>query len=149
MKYQNCLLKPKNKQNIEQLVMMGDTTYFVLFKADFSNMLKIKGVLKYKCQHKFILFTQIEKQDNKRLVLSIKQKEEADSQFPQDGSSINLLGDVEELQLYFEDKQKCAQTKQFIDYNRSNGEQLRVKAMDRFLESQDILFVPREESKSK
>ena len=52
--------------------MMGDTTYFVLFKADFSNMLKIKGVLKYKCQHKFILFTQIEKQDNKRLVLSIK-----------------------------------------------------------------------------
>ena len=72
MKYQNCLLKPKNKQNIEQLVMMGDTTYFVLFKADFSNMLKIKGVLKYKCQHKFILFTQIEKQDNKRLVLSIK-----------------------------------------------------------------------------
>ena len=62
--------------------MMGDTTYFVLFKADFSNMLKIKGVLKYKCQHKFILFTQIEKQDNKRLVLSIKEKEEADSQFP-------------------------------------------------------------------
>ena len=131
--------------------MMGDSTYFILFKADFSDMHRIKGVLKYKCQHKFILFTVIEKVDNKRLVLSIKQKEENDNNFPSDsssGTSMSFAGEVEELQLYFEDKQKCLQTKQFIDYNRSNGEQLRVKAIERFLDSQDILFIPREESKT-
>ena len=61
---------------------------------------------------------------------------------------MSFAGEVEELQLYFEDKQKCLQTKQFIDYNRSNGEQLRVKAIERFLDSQDILFIPREESKT-
>ena len=58
--------------------MMGDTTYFVLFKADFSNMRKIKGVLKYKCQHKFILSTITEKQDSNRLNLTIQMEDNAE-----------------------------------------------------------------------
>ena len=126
---------------------MGDTTYFVLFKADFSNMRKIKGQLKYKCQHKFILATIIEKQDSNRLNLTIQREDETDYFDSNNGNSPTIAGDVEEISLYFEDKAKCTQTKQFIDYNRSNGEELRNKAIERFLESQDTLMLPREEFK--
>ena len=91
--------------------MMGDTTYFVLFKADFSNMRKIKGQLKYKCQHKFILQTLIEKQDSNRLNLTIQRKDENDPMFASIDSSSNNIPEAEEISLYFEDKAKCIQTK--------------------------------------
>ena len=35
--YQNCLLKTKQKHEIQQLVMMGDPVFLVLLKADFTN----------------------------------------------------------------------------------------------------------------
>ena len=105
--------------------MMGDTTYFILFKADFTNMKQIKGQLKYKCQHKFILSTTVEKQDSNRLNLTIQRDCLDDSpQFgdKRDINSPSFNTDIEEISLYFEDKMKCNQTRQFIDYNRSNGE---------------------------
>ena len=64
--------------------------------------------------------------------MTIQRKDEEDPMFTSIDSS---SAETEEISLYFEDKAKCIQTKQFIDYNRSNGEELRNKAIERFLES--------------
>jgi len=116
--------------------MMGDSIFFVLFKADFSDITNIKGVLRFKCPHKFIVDCSIDRNDPKRLMLVVL-KDHATSALIH-GQHLITGGTVEDegltedhlhLNLYFESREKAHETKDFIEFNRKMILENQFKAM--------------------
>ena len=69
-KYQNCQLRirPRDKKSApEKLVMMGDGTYLVLFKIDFTDMEHIKGELVLKIGYRDVITVDVHRSDATRL----------------------------------------------------------------------------------
>ena len=64
-------MKAKLSKDIQQLVMMGDSSHLVLLRADFSEPNNFKGVVKLICEHKMVVDITVEKADEKRLNLGL------------------------------------------------------------------------------
>ena len=156
-KYQNCLLKmrPKDKKSFaEKLVMMGDSIYLVLFKADFTDLNNIKGMLVMKAEYRDITQVDQHRADPSRLRLhtlrhSLSYKsslDKSDDQVPLNpfdepsfvdraalGTDQEPTESTTEIALFFEDKNKAQQAKTFIDYARQRAGDLRTEAVDALL----------------
>jgi hypothetical protein len=135
--YQNCQLKlnPKDKHApTERLVMMGEPTCLVLIQADFSDMSHITGSLVLKVNFRSLVSCEVHKSDGNRLNVEVfesalcyksslpspdTEDTTPDAPFYDPGSSIGSLknpGSSLTLALFFEDKQKATQTRQFIEF---------------------------------
>lgn len=84
---------------------MKDDAFFILLKPNFANPTQIKGLVEVKLKHKFIVDMEIDKSEPRNLIIAYWN-------YYQNQDSLS------ELILYFDDRGKAAQARDFIDLKK-------------------------------